>query len=177
LVVQAFVDACHVIQIGNCVGAANHRSFILFLFFTVISTFYVCAMSMVTICKIWSDRMKSGELQLDGWAMTRMEVLLSYLVVWIGSSLTSSVRAIGLIYLVVLSLSVMIGVGLLLHQQVRHIYEGKTFIESLQHHNGVVKGIKAPTPGWRNLRRLFGHGHPVFWVLPRFVVSQDIKVQ
>ena len=134
-------------------------------------------MSVATIAKVWSDRLKSGEIHLGGWNMNKMEVFISFLVAWLGNSMSSSVRAIGLVYLVVLSLSVTIGVGLLLYQQIHHLYDGETFIDSLQQHNGIYRGITPPIRGWKNLQRLFGHGHPVFWILPKLVVSQDIKLQ
>lgn len=159
--------------IGNCVGATNHRPFILFLLFAVISNLYVLAMSVSAIVKIWSTFTDLPEMLVSKHVVV---VLASYLQALLGTSISSSVRALGLLYLVAVSLSVTIGVGLLLHQQVRQLYDGHTFIDSLQQENGLIRGRMPPGRGWRNLRRVFGHGHPVFWMFPKLVLVANGKV-
>eukprot|EP00250_Pteridium_aquilinum_P011841 c20343_g1_i1 orf=573-1658(+) len=161
--------------IGNCVGAANHRPFILFLLFAVLSNLYVFAMSVSAIIRIWKTTVDFPEVLGVASSSQVVVMLATYLQVLLGSSVSSSVRALGLLYLVAVSVSVTIGVGLLLHQQVRQLYDGYTFIETLQHENGLARGTP-PGRGWRNLQRVFGHGHPVFWVFPKLVSGLNGKV-
>lgn len=161
--------------IGNCVGAANHRHFILFLLFAVLSTLYVFGMSVAAIVRIWKNLVDLPEVLGVASSSQVVVLLATYLQAMLGSSISSSVRTIGLLYLVAVSLAVAIGVGLLLHQQVRQLYDGHTFIEILQYENGLARG--APQGGgWRNLQRVFGHGHPVFWVFPKLVSGPNGKV-
>ncbi|KAH7439766.1 hypothetical protein KP509_04G075200 [Ceratopteris richardii] len=150
--------------IGNCVGAGNHRPFILFLLFTVLSNMYVFTMSLSAIIKIWAqvDLPKVYGVASSTQAML---VIASYLQALLGSSISSSARALALLYLIAVSVSVAIGVGLLLHHQVKQLYEGYTLIETLQHASDIRTGLRRGQ--WRNLRRVFGHGHPLSWVLPK----------
>lgn len=160
--------------IGNCVGAANHRPFVLFLFFAVLSNVYVFLMSVSAIVKIWKTQADLPEMFGVSSSSQAVVVLATYLQALLGSSISSSVRALGLLYLVAVSLSVSIGVGLLLHHHVRQLYDGYTFIETLQRENGVTRGL--PQGEWRNFQRVFGYGHPLFWVFPRLATGSNGKV-
>lgn len=75
----------------------------------------------------------------------------------------ASTRAFALIYLFIASLSLVIGVGLLLYQQVQLVYTGQTYLGTLTSGSGNHHLVKS----WTNFRRLFGKQHPFFWLLPR----------
>lgn len=157
--------------IGNCVGASNMRPFILFLLFAVMSNVYVLMMSISAMLKVWSSLDFSDRVRVSSMNWHIMEVLASYLQALLGSSISSSVRTIAIFYLVAASLSVIIGVGLLLYQQLRQLYDGYSFIESLQFENGNFRGSR----GWRNFQRTFGHGNPAFWIFPKLASDANGK--
>ena len=102
-------------------GAANQRAFLLFLLFAVISSIYVVLMSVATVVKIWNNFFFYREVQRTSQNMGRAGLFVSFLQALVGSSFSSSVRALGLLYLVALSLAVTIGVGLLFYQQMKQL--------------------------------------------------------
>ncbi|MCO5582355.1 hypothetical protein L7F22_036249 [Adiantum nelumboides] len=160
--------------IGNCVGAANHRPFVLFLLFAVLSNVYVFLMSASAIIKIWQTHTDMPEVLGVASSSQVVVVMATYLQALLGSSISSSVRGLGLLYLVAVSLSVTFGVGLLLHHHVRQLYDGDTFIETLQRESGVRRGLSQGE--WKNFQKVFGYGNPLFWVLPRVVTGSNGKV-
>lgn len=161
--------------IGNCVGAANQRPFILFLLFAVLSNIYVLMMSVHALLKIWTSlTIYSVRVEVASSSWSVMDILASFLQVIRGGLESSSVRALAILYLIAVSLSVTIGVGLLLHQQLRQLYDGLTFIDSLQVENGGVRGVLS-SRGWINLQRIFGNGHPIFWIFPKLVSDANGK--
>jgi len=153
----------HCSFIGNCVGANNHVHFLLFLLFATVSGLYVLTMSIYVGSKVWPQllnfrRVNNFPRRLHSGMS--FNVVMDVLAVVIASlEPAASARAFALIYLCIASLSLVIGVGLLLHQQVQLVYSGETYIDSL-------------TPGggkrsWANFRKLFGMQHPFLWLLPR----------
>ena len=158
-------------------GAANQRAFLLFLLFAVISSIYVVLMSVATVVKIWNNFFFYREVQRTSQNMGRAGLFVSFLQALVGSSFSSSVRALGLLYLVALSLAVTIGVGLLFYQQMKQLYDGITLVDSLQQHkNGMVRATDPRIRGWSNLKRVFGYGHPLCWMLPKLVDIQNTKI-
>lgn len=152
-------------QIGNCVGANNHQHFLLFLLFATASGIYVLTMSIYASCKLWPKLLKFRRVKDLSrlQAAASFNVVLEVLAAMIGSlEPIVSVRAFALIYLCIASLSLMIGVGLLLYQQVQLVYSGETYVGSLSSKHHEQQG------SWNNLRKLFGFRHPFLWFLPRF---------
>ncbi|CAK9140740.1 unnamed protein product [Ilex paraguariensis] len=153
-------------QIGNCVGAGNHRCFIFFLMSTVISTIYLSVMSAYAAICIWpSLRLKSPTLLTrlvnhESVFNTVKEIILAFL----SSTVFLSARGLFLVYLSIASASVEIGLGVLLWQQLGYIYEGNTYLShlSLQGSDGGGEG------DCKNLIRFFGCPYFTSRYLPTF---------
>lgn len=127
------------LQIGNCVGAANHRHFLIFLISIVISCSYVVMMSSYTIFHIWPPQLESLA-STDPSAIS--EVLRQILTGIARSVLLLSVRGLVLLYLAFACLSVDIGITVLLWQQLYYIYEGKTYIAHISSQNSGNGGCQ-----------------------------------
>ena len=145
--------------LSNCVGADNHRNFLLFLFWTIISCFYVTAVASVLLLArrtyVWD--FVSAVLRSLQW----QRVILAWFVVlqtapaWLSASL----------YLLVASLGLALGLGILMQRQVNFLLRGVSYIDAL---NLRTKGhtpnmVSDPV---MNLRKVFGSRHPGIWLLP-----------
>ncbi|PPS13064.1 hypothetical protein GOBAR_AA07554 [Gossypium barbadense] len=93
--------------IGNCVGAANHRHFIAFLFSAVFSTIYISFISAYAGLHIWPPVKYRSLGHLNG------------------SGRDLAIQAFKEVMLALIGLSV------LLWQQLCYIYEGKTYLSHL----------------------------------------------
>ncbi|KAI3778613.1 hypothetical protein L2E82_07994 [Cichorium intybus] len=119
--------------IGNCVGAGNHRVFILFLISSVISNFYVSLISSFAAFRIWPPVRQIPMAAFSGPGDYMLvfgsfkEIAFSFFT----SVESLSVRGFILIYLCIASVVVEIGLGVLLWQQLSYIYEGNTYLSIL----------------------------------------------
>lgn len=151
--------------IGNCVGSNNHRHFLLFLLFATASGFYVLTMSTYVGSKVWPNMVRfrrANTPRLHGGAS--YDVLADLLVtMFLSMEPAASTRAFSLIFLCIASFSLVIGVGLLLYHQVKLVYTGETYIDSLSSSGRGHDQDKS----WTNLRKVFGKQHPFLWLLPR----------
>eukprot|EP00249_Psilotum_nudum_P020640 c27789_g1_i1 orf=734-1756(+) len=152
--------------VGNCIGAANQRHFILFLLYAVLSNIYVLVMSIYTGLKIWPvlASLSNGPTTMS-WSVSTM--FAAYMRA-MASSVYVSARALSLLYLVAASLSISIGVGLLLYQQLQLLYCGQTYIDTLQAESDNSFAVLPAKHGWKNLQNAFGSMHPLTWVFPMF---------
>eukprot|EP00262_Sarcandra_glabra_P005591 TRINITY_DN17313_c0_g1_i1.p1 TRINITY_DN17313_c0_g1~~TRINITY_DN17313_c0_g1_i1.p1 ORF type:complete len:342 (-),score=23.59 TRINITY_DN17313_c0_g1_i1:90-1115(-) len=138
--------------IGNCVGVANHRYFIAFLFSAVVSTLYVSMMTAYAGLHLWPPLVYGSVDSLSIYNRApALRALKEVVLALLNSTVLLSARGLILIYLSIASLSVEIGLSILLWQQLRFIYEGKTYIEHISSSNGEF-GEK----GCQNLFRFFG---------------------
>ncbi|XP_010277286.1 PREDICTED: protein S-acyltransferase 11 [Nelumbo nucifera] len=139
--------------IGNCVGAANHRYFIAFLLSAVFSTTYVSIMTAYAGFHVWPPMSyrSVGHLTVFSRDMA-LRMVKEIIVAFLDSAVLLSPRGIVLVYLFVASLSVGIGLTVLLWQQLFYIYEGKTYLSHLSSRGDVEIGEK----GCQNLYRFFG---------------------
>lgn len=157
-------------QIGNCVGAANHYSFICFLISAVLSTIYVSIMSAYTSLHIWPPSSYSlGRLKgITGrdlaWRLVN-EIFIAFL----RSALFLSARGLLLVYLFIASVSLQIGLSVLLWQQLSFIYQGKTFLSNL---SSQADNDEEEKKDCQNLVRFFGFQHPVSRFLSNFRVTR-----
>ncbi|KAK9117890.1 hypothetical protein Scep_015983 [Stephania cephalantha] len=139
--------------IGNCVGAANHRSFIIFLASAVISTIYACIMSIYAGYRVWPPlaSLSLHHVTRPG-ADSGLKVVKDVVVAFLNSAVLLSPRDVVLVYLFIASFSVEIGLSVLLWQQLRYIYKGKTYLSQLSspEEDNIGDG------GCRNLLRFFG---------------------
>lgn len=155
---------CDMTQIGNCVGAANHHHFIVFLFSTVFSTIYVSVMSAYAGLHIWPPlkyRSSLGHLNVlsrDLALVALKEVLLALL----SSAVQLSARGLVLVYLFISSISVEIGLCVLLLQQLCYIYEGKTYLS----HLSSREGDQTEEKDCQNIFRFFGCRYSILRYLP-----------
>lgn len=147
-------------------GANNHQHFLLFLLFATVSGLYVLTMSVYVGSKVWLKLLKFRPVDLPRLhAAASFNVLADVLAAMIGSlEPLVTARAIALIYLCIASLSLVIGVGLLLYHQVQLVYTGQTYIDSLSSGGGKHE---QQGRSWANFRKLFGKRHPFLWLLPR----------
>lgn len=160
--VSLLVNVC---QIGNCVGANNHQHFLLFLLFATVSGLYVFTMSTYVGTIVWPQLLRFRRVNLPRvHAAVSFNVILDVLAAMVVSlEPVASTRAFSLIYLFIASLSLVIGVGLLLYQQVQLVYTGQTYLDTLSSGGGNHHQVRS----WTNFKRLFGKQHPFLWLLPR----------
>ncbi|KAG6768279.1 hypothetical protein POTOM_027180 [Populus tomentosa] len=151
--------------IGNCVGAANHQHFIAFLISVLVSTMYVTIMSAYAGLHIWPpltyrylDHFRGGDRSLAWRALQDVAIAL------VSSAVLLSTRGLVLVYLFVSSISLEIGISVLLWQQLCYIYEGQTYLSSLSMRGGDAAGEK----DCKNLFRFFSCPYPVLRFLPNF---------
>ncbi|KAJ4973418.1 hypothetical protein NE237_006592 [Protea cynaroides] len=139
--------------IGNCVGAANHRFFIAFLFSAVISTVYVSIMSAYAGFHLWPSLPNMPLRHFTGSGTdVAFRMLKEIVIAFFNSALVLSARGLVLAYLFIASLSVQIGLSVLLWQQICFIYEGKTYLSQLSSQGDTDVGKK----GCQNLFRFLG---------------------
>ncbi|XP_058090334.1 protein S-acyltransferase 11 [Magnolia sinica] len=138
--------------IGNCVGAANHRHFIAFLFSAVSSTMYVFMMTTYAGLNLWPPLTYGSLRPSIIFNRTAALIVLKEIThALLSSALFLSTRGLLLVYLSIASLSVHIGLSVLLWQQLRYIYEGKTYLDQLSSSDGGNE-----ERGCQNLFRFFG---------------------
>lgn len=155
--------------IGNCVGATNHRHFIIFLISTLISTVYVTIMCSYAGWHIWPPLRFTSlahPYTLASGSTSRVVRELSHAL--LGSAMLLSTRGIILVYLIVSSVSVQIGLTILLWQQLCYIYEGETYLSHLS--SGADGGSGGRD--CQNLVRFFGCPYSFSRHLPIFRSSQ-----
>lgn len=139
--------------IGNCVGAGNHRSFILFLISAVTSTFYVSVISAYVLYHIWPPLRHIPTVVLT--RSTVFAVIKESTLPFLISVESLPVRGFVLIYLFFASISVKIGLAVLLWQQLCYIYEGKTYLSHLSSNPDEVEEKDC-----QNIVRFFGCPYP-----------------
>lgn len=152
------------VQIGNCVGAGNHKHFILFLISAIVSTIYVSIMAVYSVLHMWPPLSIHEFVHLNGsGSMLGWNLLKDIIHAVLSSTTLLSIRGFTLIYLFISSFSVQIGLIVLLCQQLWYIYEGKTYLSHLSSQGD--DGEK----DCRNLLRFFGCPSVSFyWHLPIF---------
>ena len=145
--------------LSNCVGADNHRNFLLFLFWTIVSCFYVTAVTTALLLQrrtyVWE--FVGGVLRSLWWrrAILVWFVVLQKAPAWLSASL----------YLLVASLGLALGLGILMQRQVISLLRGISYIDALK------LRTQGHTPSMVNdrmvsLRKVFGSRHPFLWLLP-----------
>lgn len=140
--------------IGNCVGASNHRSFILFLISVVVSCIYLTVMTSYAGYHVWPP-IDYGNLALTELnSLGSMSIVKQIVVAVASSALLLPGRGIVLIYLTFASISVEIGISVLLWQQLNYIYAGNTYINHISSKDSLHNDR-----GCHNLLRFFGCPH------------------
>ncbi|KAF4394771.1 hypothetical protein F8388_004746 [Cannabis sativa] len=155
----------YIYPIGNCVGAANHRYFIAFLISAVISMIYVTFMSTYAGLYVWPPLSYRAFGRIHGYSSNMASTALKeVMLALLRSAALLSARGLILVYLFVSSVSVEIGLSILLWQQLCYIYEGKTYLNSLSsHRNNDIE-----EKGCQNIWRFFGCPHSFSRILPSF---------
>ncbi|KVI05237.1 Zinc finger, DHHC-type, palmitoyltransferase [Cynara cardunculus var. scolymus] len=143
-----------ILSIGNCVGAANHRVFIIFLISAVISNLYVSLISSFTAFHIWPPirQVPIAVLSSPSDYMLVYSFLKETALSFSTSVESLSLRGFILIYLFLASVSVEIGLGVLLWQQLSYVYQGKTYLSHLSS-RGTNRASKKDC---QNIVRFFG---------------------
>ena len=156
-------------QIGNCVGAANHRPFIAFLILAVISTVYVSIMSAYAGFQIWPPlKYRSLDLLSGSSNVMALRTVKEIILAFLRSAVFLSARGLVLVYLFVSCVSVEIGLSVLLWQQLCYIYEGNTYLSHLSSQGNDAVGEK----DCQNLVRFFGCPYSALQYLPWFRPSR-----
>lgn len=162
-------------QIGNCVGAANHRSFIFFLISAVSSTIYVSIMSAYASLHIWPPLTYSvGRVNGIPDRYLAWRFMNEIIVTSLRSALLLSNRGLVLVYLFISSVSLQIGLSVLLWQQLSYIYQGKTYLS----HLSSPADNEEEKKDCQNLVRFFGFQYSVTrFLLPNFRVTRKRHVK
>lgn len=150
---------CVHLQIGNCVGASNHRAFVFFLISVVISCSYAAGMTIYSSYRIWPP-LDFENLASTHRSMGYIKMLIEIIGTLASSAFFLSARGLVTVYIAFASLSVNAGIGVLLFQQLSYIYEGNTYLNRLSSPN-VMHGER----GLQNLIRFFGCPYSVSRVL------------
>ncbi|KAJ8447420.1 hypothetical protein Cgig2_019414 [Carnegiea gigantea] len=143
--------------IGNCVGATNHRYFVGFLIMAVISVAYAAIMSGYAALQMLPP-LEEGTWEQLHRVRDNQELLSILVEIFIGytqSTVFGSSRGLVLVYLLVSSICVEIGLSVLLWQQLYFIYEGRTYLTSLTSQTEAERDCG-------NLCRFFGLAYPGF---------------
>ncbi|KAL2544323.1 Protein S-acyltransferase 11 [Forsythia ovata] len=156
--------------IGNCVGAANHRGFVLFLMSAVISMIYVTIMSSYVALHISRPLNHRQVNLLNGFANSELifKTLKETILAFLRSAVFLSARGLVLVYLFIASVSVEIGLSVLLWQQLGYIYEGKTYLS----HLSATDSEESAEKDCQNLVRFFGCPYVAAIYLPSFWKSR-----
>ncbi|XP_039040997.1 protein S-acyltransferase 11-like isoform X2 [Hibiscus syriacus] len=143
--------------IGNCVGASNHRHFIAFLFAAIFSTVYVSIMSTYAGLHIWPPVKYRSIGHLNGFSshIATTKAFKEVIIAFASSSVQLSARGLVLVYLFISSVSLQIGLGVLLWQQLSYIYEGKTYVGHLSS-QASGGGDHIEEKDCQNILRFFG---------------------
>ncbi|KAG5398340.1 hypothetical protein IGI04_020154 [Brassica rapa subsp. trilocularis] len=141
-------------MIGNCVGAGNHKNFVAFLISAIISTSYASVMCVYSLIHILPP-LENGAAYASSHASNSVSILRgvkSIVLAYLSNAVFISVRGLVLLYLFVASVSVAIGLSVLLWQQLSYIYEGKTYLSHLSSQGSEEDGEKS----FGNLLTFFG---------------------
>lgn len=164
LIFEVGIDFC-CIQIGNCVGAANHRHFIAFLFSAVFSTIYVSFISAYAGLHSWPPVKYRSLAHLNGSGRDlAIRAFKEVMLALVSSAVQLSARGLVLVYLFVSSVSLQIGLSVLLWQQLCYIYAGKTYLSHLSSQGSGGDDIEEK--GCQNIFRFFGCPYSIFRFLP-----------
>ncbi|KAL9324807.1 hypothetical protein ACSQ67_005452 [Phaseolus vulgaris] len=160
--------------IGNCVGAANHRSFIGFLISVVLSTIYVSIMSVYAGLHLWPPLTYSFR-HINGVSGSYLAwtILNEIVVAFLRSALLLSSRGLILAYLFIASVSLQIGLTVLLWQQLSYIYEGKTYLSHLSSQGDNEEEKK----DCQNIVRFFGLQYSITRFLPNFRITRKKHIK
>ncbi|RZC71377.1 hypothetical protein C5167_034673 [Papaver somniferum] len=157
--------------IGNCVGAANHQPFICFLFAAVLSTMYISIMSISVGCQLWPPLDHETIRHITtGSSHSPFIIMREIMFAFLSSAVLLSARGLVLAYLLVASISVGIGLTILLWQQLSYIYQGKTYLSHLSSRADEPVGER----GCQNIFRFFGYQYSFSRYLPRFSRTKKI---
>ncbi|XP_009784867.1 protein S-acyltransferase 11-like [Nicotiana sylvestris] len=140
--------------IGNCVGAANHRHFVIFLISAIISMVYASIMSAYAAYHVWPP-LNSWQVRLLNGAVGQkllLKMLREIFLAFGSSMLFLPARGLVLVYLFIASVSIEIGLSVLLWQQLCFIYEGKTYLSHISAAGGDSTAVK----DCQNFIRFFG---------------------
>ncbi|KAK6158316.1 hypothetical protein DH2020_005630 [Rehmannia glutinosa] len=156
--------------IGNCVGAANHRCFIIFLICTVVSTLYVAIVTSYSALYIWPPLDYRPVSRFSGFVNSEFmfRVLKEKILSFLRSAVFLPVRGLVLVYLFISSVSVGIGLSVLLWQQLSYIYVGKTYLS----HLSAVDSEEMMERDCQNLVRFFGCPYSTTVYLPSYWKSR-----
>ncbi|CAO2814103.1 unnamed protein product [Amaranthus hypochondriacus] len=155
--------------IGNCVGASNHRYFISFLFAAIISVTYAAIMSAYGVLHVLPSLADGAvqHIQRVDSKIAFISILKEICVAFLTSAVFFSARGLVLLYLFVASISVGIGLTVLLWQQLYFIFEGRTYLTSLNSQVEVQRDC-------RNLYLFFGFPYSCPQFLRGFCNSKKI---
>ncbi|KAK4490778.1 hypothetical protein RD792_001490 [Penstemon davidsonii] len=158
--------------IGNCVGAANHRCFIIFLISTVISTVYLAITTSYAALCIWPPLDQRPARMWNGFVNSELifRVLKENILAFLSSAMFLPARGLVLVYLFISSVSLGIGLIVLLWQQLFYIYIGKTYLSHLREGDNV----ETEKQDCQNLVRFFGWPYSAAIYLPSYWKSRKI---
>ncbi|KAM5561702.1 hypothetical protein ABKV19_022347 [Rosa sericea] len=155
--------------IGNCVGANNHPHFIALLISVIISTTYVSIMAVYVSFQIWPP-ITFGPISNSNGHITELALryIQELIMCFIRSAVFLEPRGLVLVYLFISSVSLGVGLFILLWQQLCYIYKGKTFLSDLSSQGNDEVGEK----DCQNILRFFGWPYSFSRYWPLWSISR-----
>jgi len=128
----------------------------------VAAIYCVWVNSRLLIANSRASHMQFGIRGPQSWGMGFLDILVEAMLnrerMWILLAL----------YDVVVSFAVFIGVGILFTMQFRQLVAGVSYIDSLKHGPDGIPQVSS----MQNLQKVFGTGHPITWLLPRWTLPK-----
>ncbi|KAG5580553.1 hypothetical protein H5410_051180 [Solanum commersonii] len=156
--------------IGNCVSAANHWHFVLFLILAIIGTIYASVMSVYAVYHNWPP-LNNWKIHFLSGAFGQklvMTMLKDIFIAFMSSMLFLPARGLVFIYLFIASVSIKIGLSVILWQTLCFIYEGKRYLSHISASGGEGTAVK----DCQNFIRFFGFPYTRIRYLPSFFTSK-----
>ena len=142
----------HCVWMANCIGTGNLRDFVLFLSWMLVGSLYAAALAACVLLHSWSEVPIS--MPHDAGLWRSLAALVQPFV-----HLTLPPRLVMAFSVLVLSAGANVGMAVMLMAQLRLIWRGTSYLESLK-----LRPSPAPAAsGWQNLRQVLG---PRVWLWP-----------
>ena len=142
----------HCVWMANCIGTGNLRDFVLFLSWMLVGSLYAAAVAASVLLHCWSEVPISMPHNAGLWRSVAA-LVQPFVHLAVPPSLVMAFSVL------VLSAGANTGIALMLMAQLRLMWRGTSYLESLK-----LRPSAAPAAsGWQNLRQVLG---PSVWLWP-----------
>ena len=142
----------HCVWMANCIGAGNLRDFVLFLSWMLVGSLYAATVAACVLLYCWSE-VPVSKPHNAGLGRHIAALMQPFVHLAVPPNLVMAFSVL------VLSAGASIGMALMLMAQLRLIWRGTSYLESLK-----LRPSAAPAAsGWQNLCQVLG---PSVWLWP-----------